>query len=223
MTVTRQDAWTPDDDLLLAEVTLRHIREGSTQLCAFEEVGERLSRTAAACGFRWNSAVRKRYEDAIQIAKAHRQERKKAKRRLKSISPVPLMEKASLAEETSHAEVDEAIAVRQQEMQEEISLDVVIRFLRGQKDAYKRMKQLEKEAADSRKELEELRTENESLREELSLMKSDYQVVNDDYKALIQIMDRARKMAFLGGEEEVDVKPRFKMDANGNLERVDYR
>ncbi|MMZ58258.1 Prespore-specific transcriptional regulator RsfA [compost metagenome] len=133
------------------------------------------------------------------------------------------MEEASLAEETSHAEVDEAIAVRQQEMQEEISLDVVIRFLRGQKDAYKRMKQLEKEAADSRKELEELRTENESLREELSLMKSDYQVVNDDYKALIQIMDRARKMAFLGGEEEVDVKPRFKMDANGNLERVYYR
>ena len=66
----RQDAWTEDDDLLLAEVTLRHIREGSTQLAAFEEVGEKLGRTPAACGFRWNSCVRKNYESAIQIAKS---------------------------------------------------------------------------------------------------------------------------------------------------------
>ena len=35
MTAVRQDAWSPDDDLILAEVTLRHIREGSTQLCRF--------------------------------------------------------------------------------------------------------------------------------------------------------------------------------------------
>jgi prespore-specific regulator len=223
MTATRQDAWTPDDDLLLAEVTLRHIREGSTQLCAFEEVGERLSRTAAACGFRWNSTVRKRYEDAIQIAKAHRQERKKAKRKLKSVASLSLVEEASLVEENNQTNGKETVALRHQEMQEELSFDVVIRFLRGQKDVFKRMKQLEKEAEDSRRELEELRAENESLKEELSLMKSNYQVVNDDYKALIQIMDRARKMAFLGSEEEVDVKQRFKMDANGNLERVDYR
>ena len=57
MSITRQDAWTQDEDLLLAEVVLRHIREGGTQLQAFEEVGKRLSRTAAACGFRWNSSI----------------------------------------------------------------------------------------------------------------------------------------------------------------------
>ena len=34
----------------------------------------------------------------------------------------------------------------------------------------------------------------------------------------------ARKMAFLADEDmNVDEKPRFKMDANGNLERVDFR
>lgn len=69
MVASRQDAWTEDDDLVLAEVTLRHIREGGTQLAAFEEVGQRLGRTAAACGFRWNSCVRKRYDAAIVIAK----------------------------------------------------------------------------------------------------------------------------------------------------------
>ncbi|MGB3889984.1 MAG: RsfA family transcriptional regulator, partial [Priestia megaterium] len=52
MTSSRQDAWTHDEDLLLAEIVLRHIREGGTQLAAFEEVGKKLTRTSAACGFR---------------------------------------------------------------------------------------------------------------------------------------------------------------------------
>ncbi len=58
MATTRQDAWTDDEDLLLAEVVLRHIRRRlETQLSAFKEVGRHLSRTPAACGFRWNSYV----------------------------------------------------------------------------------------------------------------------------------------------------------------------
>ena len=59
MVKVRQDAWSHEDDLLLAETVLRHIREGSTQLNAFEEVGDHLNRTSAACGFRWNAEVRK--------------------------------------------------------------------------------------------------------------------------------------------------------------------
>jgi len=65
MSPTRQDAWSQDEDLLLAEVVLRHIREGGTQLQAFEEVGKQLTRTSAACGFRWNSYVRKQYKSGI--------------------------------------------------------------------------------------------------------------------------------------------------------------
>ncbi|PGM62723.1 RsfA family transcriptional regulator [Bacillus cereus] len=69
MATTRQDAWTDDEDLLLAEVVLRHIREGGTQLSAFKEVGRDLSRTPAACGFRWNSYVRKQHRKRIEEAK----------------------------------------------------------------------------------------------------------------------------------------------------------
>ena len=69
MATTRQDAWTDDEDLLLAEVVLRHIREGGTQLSAFKEVGKNLSRTPAACGFRCNSYVRKQYKERIEEAK----------------------------------------------------------------------------------------------------------------------------------------------------------
>src|SRR5699024_1558572 len=72
---TRQDAWTEYEHTLLAEIVLRHIREGKTQLEAFKEVAEKLSRTSAACGFRWNAAIRKRYEDAIELAKKERKHR----------------------------------------------------------------------------------------------------------------------------------------------------
>jgi len=74
----RQDAWSEENDLLLAENVLRHVREGSTQLNAFEEVGDKLNRTSAACGFRWNAVVRHDYEKALQLAKKQRKQRQRA-------------------------------------------------------------------------------------------------------------------------------------------------
>ena len=66
---SRSDAWTPEDDVTLAELVLRHIREGSTQLVAFDEAAALLGRTSAACGYRWNGVVRRHYDDAIREAK----------------------------------------------------------------------------------------------------------------------------------------------------------
>lgn len=211
MSAIRQDAWSPDDDLILAEVTLRHIREGGTQLKAFEEVGERIGRTAAACGFRWNSCVRKKYEAAIQIAKAQRQKRNK---------------KPTVAVSVAVAEGEEqtATAARPEQQDESISIDRVIRFLRQWKGTYQDMTRnirlLEKGLKETQEELGRLKAENEKLSNHVNHVQTDYTVMNDDYKALIQIMDRARKLAFLSEEEE-EHKQRFKMDANGNLERIE--
>src|SRR5690606_20716110 len=72
MNATRQDAWTEDEDIILAETVLRHIKEGKTQLEAFKEVAKQLSRTSAACGFRWNATIRKEYQEQIQQAKEER-------------------------------------------------------------------------------------------------------------------------------------------------------
>ncbi|OZU90419.1 RsfA family transcriptional regulator [Virgibacillus indicus] len=74
MNATRQDAWTKDEDILLAETVLRHIRQGKTQLEAFKEVAKQLSRTSAACGFRWNATIRKNYHEAVQHAKEERKQ-----------------------------------------------------------------------------------------------------------------------------------------------------
>lgn len=211
MSAVRQDAWSEEDDLILAETTLRHIREGSTQLTAFEEVGEKIGRTAAACGFRWNSCVRKRYDAAIQIAKAQRQKRN--------------IQRKSASSAANAVAVYSAIGGRMETLSEEsISIDAVIRFLRQWKTTYqdvnRQIKNMEKELREKDEELDRLRKDNERMRKEMSEVQTDYRTVNDDYKALIQIMDRARKLAFLVEEEEEN-KPRFKMDANGNLERID--
>lgn len=218
MTAIRQDAWSADDDLILAEVTLRHIREGSTQLAAFEEVGEKIGRTSAACGFRWNSFVRKKYETAIQNAKSQRQKRSYMKKQPVNAAGVHVASLLTM-------EVAEDLAFKPEQLHEDaISIDAVIRFLRSWKTSYqdvgRQIKAIERELRDKDEELMYLRKENERLSREVNDVQTDYRVVNDDYKALIQIMDRARRLAFLA-EEEDENKPRFKMDANGNLERIE--
>lgn len=201
MVANRQDAWTPDDDLLLAEVTLRYIREGGTQLRAFEEVAERLGRTSAACGFRWNSAVRKNYEAAIAIAKGQRQKNKL--KRIHSKKTEKVDSKASNAQAVVDAN-------------EQKDFEALIQFLKNQKQIYQDMQNrnryLEVELKKKERELEALQREHTKMLNEHTTAKS----VNDDYLALVQIMDRARKLALLEAEE----KPIFKMDSNGNLERV---
>ncbi|KNX34488.1 MULTISPECIES: sporulation-specific transcriptional regulator GerR [Bacillus amyloliquefaciens group] len=177
MTITRQDAWTQDEDLLLAEVVLRHIREGGTQLSAFEEVGRALTRTAAACGFRWNSYVRKQYQSGIELAKKQRKELRK------QIG----VHSANLPGTVKQP------PIRRAEGEKELSIDDVILFLQQFKespaaaDMRHEKEKLKEQLTALQKEVEDLREENESLRNKLEM-------TEEDYKALIDIMDRARRM-----------------------------
>lgn len=204
MTTTRQDAWTQDEDLLLAEVVLRHIRDGGTQLAAFEEVGRKLSRTAAACGFRWNSHVRKQYKNGIDLAKKQRKEGR--------MQPFQLNVEN---EEELKIEIAEAPSIKAAAL----SLKDVIQFLQQfQNDSSVQDLQVENEELCEKvigleKRVEKLIQEKQSLVNHL-------QVVEEDYHALTELMDRARKMVVLQ-EDERNRKVKFQMDRNGNLERVE--
>ncbi|MDQ0416366.1 prespore-specific regulator [Croceifilum oryzae] len=219
MAVKRQDAWTTEDDLILAEITLRHIREGGTQLSAFEEVAERLGRTPAACGFRWNSAVRKQYDAAIQIAKSQRQKRSQERVRISS-SPSLSHTSVNMSQPMPKIDFEEY----QDGSDPVYSLDHIIRYLRQHKNEMtelkRQQKQLEKELMDREEYLARLQHENQEMKSQLNHVEKDYRMVNDDYRMLVQIMDRARKLSILSEEEE-EAKSRFRMEANGNLERVD--
>lgn len=206
MPTNRQDAWSNDEDLLLAEVVLRQIREGGTQLQAFEEVGKKLSRTAAACGFRWNSYVRKQYKSGIELAKKQRKElRKKAQGagEAKIEEPAATLPPQESKEEVRRISFEELVSY----------LKVLYEQLDQSKGQLDKVKDYEEKIQELEKKNYYLATENEKLTKEL-------QTIEQDYKALIEIMERARKMVVLQ-EEDRQQKVKFQMDKNGNLERVE--
>jgi prespore-specific regulator len=65
----RHDAWTHEEDILLAKTVLKHIKDGSTRAAAFNEISDLINRTPAACSYRWNAEVRKEYENDVELAK----------------------------------------------------------------------------------------------------------------------------------------------------------
>jgi prespore-specific regulator len=213
MPLTRQDAWSQDEDLLLAEVVLRNIREGGTQLKAFEEVGKQLSRTAAACGFRWNSFVRKQYKSGIELAK---KQRKDAKKQTKLQDPP---EEADVPAAELPA-VHPAVHPAGEANNTGIGLPEVKKFL---DELYEKAGAASgnKESLDEHKEkirgLEKqiyyLSAENEKLETQLKSME-------EDYRALIDIMERARKRVGLKDEEKQQ-KIKFQIEGKGNLEKVE--
>ncbi|TYR82622.1 RsfA family transcriptional regulator [Priestia megaterium] len=199
MTSSRQDAWTQDEDLLLAEIVLRHIREGGTQLAAFEEVGKKLSRTSAACGFRWNSFVRKQYKTGIDIAKT---QRKQLKSRIVS------------------KDDEQPTRLSYIDGQSIVSLSEVIKYLEAIEKAQKHSSGLVQANEELQQKLERLQEKVTVLEKEKKMLQNNLLMVEDDYKALIEIMERARKMVVLK-EDEKSRKVKFHMEKNGNLERVE--
>ncbi|MCL6585880.1 MAG: RsfA family transcriptional regulator [Anoxybacillus sp.] len=194
MTNVRQDAWTQDEDLLLAEVVLRHIREGGTQLQAFEEVGRRLSRTAAACGFRWNSYVRKQYQEAIELAKKQRKEKRKH-------------EKAPQKEEREGEKV-------------KVTWQDVIAFLQSSQQSFAHYQHIADENRALKRDMEQLQQMVTKLQMEKEQLQKELNTMKEDYQTLMGIMERARKMVVLEEEEQAK-KMKFQMDRNGNLEKLE--
>ena len=215
MSLTRQDAWTQDEDLLLAEVVLRHIREGGTQLQAFEEVGKKLSRTAAACGFRWNSSIRKQYKSGIEVAK---KQRKAVKKNPDGEIEIIGNTVESKFEHKEKIEKEPSRIVKA-DTTEFIFKDIIsylnklyVRAIESS-DYQENLMQYEEKIRSLEQQLENIYMEKNRLAKELYEMEHDY-------KALIEIMERARKMVVLK-EEEFAQKTRFQMDKNGNLEKLD--
>jgi prespore-specific regulator len=215
----RQDAWTHEDDLLLAETVLRHIREGGTQLAAFEEVGDKLNRTAAACGFRWNAEVRKRYVQDIELAKKQRKERKRVLERAKKRQHTQLLQPSVSSVYSAGALLPNKEATSMLPAPNAITMDQCIAFLQTLKHDHSHSETLRMENEELRKKNKELLNRNKELQKQLDDLTKQQSVIQEDYEALIKIMDRARKIVLM---EEVETQPVhiFRMDKNGNLGQI---
>ncbi len=175
----RKDTWTPEEDELLAETVLRHIKENSTQLEAFKEVGKQLKRTAGACGFRWNSYVRKQYNTEIQQAKQKQREEKKKETKNKSRSS------NKEGKETSH-DIPQNIEISQvasepQKNKQEQPIESITQFIKDlfeKESRYTEMKENLNINISLNSELKakvlELSSENKKLKNELDSIEQDY-------------------------------------------------
>lgn len=236
----RQDAWTDENDLLLAETVLRHVREGSTQLNAFEEVGDKLNRTSAACGFRWNAVVRHKYEKALQLAKKQRKQKQRllgkdhgGKKKLLYQPPMPTFEELELATELSPVgselvENNEVMPTVEHQVvaptttttvePQSITMDAVIHFLQNLNNSNLQASIYKSENERLKRELAELRRQNAELEEQVKELEENSTTMQEDYETLVKIMNRARKLVLF--DEEESPSSTFKMDRNGNLEKV---
>jgi len=198
----RKDCWKEEEDVLLAETVLNHIRGGSTQLKAFEETAHRLDRTPAACGFRWNSEIRKRYEEEIRQAKIER----KRQQRMKTTGHINVTLEVNTTPENT------AAPHPLQKVIEEISS-----YIRNERNVPAPADREELLQLKSR--LEEKDRIIEDLRRQLNEAKEAQVAVTEDYKTLLKILERARQIGALNLNSENE-RASFRMDANGNLERI---
>lgn len=202
MVKIRQDAWLAENDQLLADTVLRHVREGSTQLSAFEEVGDALNRTAAACGFRWNAVVRQDHE--VELAQA-KKERKQALRVLGS----DFKRRATPLYSVPSTESDQRAAAVPLSA---LSMDTVIAYLirmhhsGGVNQDALRWQQAAKAAQEQVIELEK----------RVELLKRDNKAIRSDYEQFVEIMNRARRLVTMN-EDSAYTAPSFQMEQNGNL------
>ncbi|SEO34425.1 prespore-specific regulator [Amphibacillus marinus] len=218
MAKVRQDAWSHEDDLLLAETVLRHIREGSTQLNAFEEVGDKLNRTSAACGFRWNAEVRQNYDQAVAIAKRQRKQNKRhqLQQQQKDASTEAAFYRTVPVEINEQVELTKQIESRPQV---ELDLTSIISYLKQLKAQSEKSYKHVTAYASLENKYNNLVLENEKLAKQAKSLEAQLENVQEDYQTFLKIMDRARKMVVFSDEDDKKL-PSFVMDKNGNLEQV---
>lgn len=215
MVLSRQDAWSADEDIMLAEIVLRHVREGSTQLAAFQEAGEKLSRTAAACGFRWNACIRKKYEAAIELARKHKGNTENNSSVSSGLEVDKLVNeedqeekfaaKEAVDKKAEKAPAETGESLQSAEMAEQ--LNNTVSFLKNL-SKYLEVNQAQKgeELLEKKKELER---EKEKLNKELNQVKKDFNRLKEDYKALLEVMEKARALSegalpYLNEEKEME-------------------
>ncbi|OPH58422.1 hypothetical protein BC351_24030 [Paenibacillus ferrarius] len=170
----REDAWIENHDITLAKTVISHIKNGSTQLAAFEESASRMNRTVAACGFRWNKELRKQYEAEINDAKLYRIKQKQQKR---DVHPTVSAVRA-LDDEGTSIKYDEAFR----------------QIIQIAKDQAFKFEQLIQENSKLRIEINDLKNQKTH---NFDSNKSNEDVAAEDLQTFLKIMNRARSLTSL--------------------------
>lgn len=152
--IERSDKWTKEHDEFLKETVLSHLKEGKTQMFAFEAAADELQRTKAACQFRFNSTLRPHLKDEMEQIKQNNLKQQKEKTTIKDLTV------------TQQAPQESQL---QLESSKQISLETVLEDL---KYLVSREKKLEEEN-------ERLLNENKQLKNLINKLESTFQGIKN--------------------------------------------
>ena len=94
----------------------------------------------------------------------------------------------------------------------------VIQFLQSYEGSGKQTSALQMENDRLKRENQELQSKTEQLEAAVEKLEKDQKTIQEDYETLVKIMNRARKLVLF--EDDEHASPSFKMDRNGNLEKM---
>lgn len=103
-------------------------------------------------------------------------------------------------------------------LEKAMNLDTVIAYLESMNGRMLQAEVLKTENERLKLEIKGLKKRNEDLENKISHLEQNSGLMQEDYETLMNIMNRARKLVLL--EEEERPATKFKMDRNGNLEKM---
>ena len=101
---------------------------------------------------------------------------------------------------------------------EKLSLDQIITYLEQFKEKEKKIESLSQELESLKERYQTLEKKEQEATRENEMLKKENKALKDDYLALLSIMEKARKLAVK--EDENNVRMKFQMDPNGNLDVI---
>lgn len=99
-----------------------------------------------------------------------------------------------------------------------MTMQDVIYFLQTVGSSNVKISALENENTRLKQEITSYMLRNDELEKKLEKIEQQSHTVQEDYETLMNIMNRARKLALMDDEERTQTS--FRMDRNGNLEKI---
>lgn len=201
------ELWTPDDDLMLAEMVLRHVRSGHTILDACREMEEQSNgkRTATASKYRWFTKLKLQYASAYELAK---QDGKKIRNfKKKRVNQGERLE-------------DIVENVLNTEQEREISVDDILVLVKQFKKQEEKKADNESELLKVKREIDKLKKENSALKDENKELKHSLKNVDTDYKQLKGALDVLKGLGVAINTPEPTQGSKYIVNKDGIVERV---
>lgn len=177
----RKDSWNEEQDLILAEAVLKHIRTGDTMTNAFLEASKKLNRTVTACSVRWKTALKQRYEMAINLAK------KTTKIQPTSEKEEQVKESEVEKKKTSEKKVEVTKETKLDIPNEQEDLEHAVKVISRHLKEYVKMKKEFSTLQEAHKEIERLQGKVAQLEKENTTLK-------EEHEEMVKIFDKANQL-----------------------------